>query len=113
MSKTMQQLFFERLEARLPEGFSLSVDYHYANTGTLRVHRTGTFDPVTALIFHFNGDYATFDMPSPRDVPGLRPIGDRQEGKSFPYVTFNEIESRVIGAIINEVEMTEEVPNAR
>ena len=35
MSKTMQQLFFERLEARLPEGFSLSVDYHYANTGTL------------------------------------------------------------------------------
>jgi hypothetical protein len=113
--KTTQQLFFETLEARLPKGYELNVDHSYANRGRLRIYRSGTFDSVIELRFNFHTDYASFAVPTDFRPSHYLLIGDRQEGRTFPAVRFNEIESRVIRKItdtLTHIEQ-EEVPNGR
>ena len=111
VSKSTQKLFFERLEAALPEGFELNIDRSYANTGHLRIFRTGTFDTLVTLYFSFQDQYVTFQVPTHFADRAHAPlIGDRNGGKDFPAVTFPELESRVISAIINALK---EPANAR
>lgn len=105
--KTTQELFFEALGARLPKGYELNVDHAYANRGRLRIYRSGTFDSVIELLFDFQSGYASFAVPTYHAPSYLLRIGDRMEGRSFPAVRFDELESRVLSKITNTLKEIE------
>lgn len=106
MIRTTQQKFFASLEAKIPKGYELAVDHSFANTGSLRIVPEGRFSPiVVGLRFQFQDDYASFERLE--NSPAINP--QRDDG-SFPYVKFDEIESRVLAAIEQQLS-TVEVPS--
>jgi hypothetical protein len=111
VTRSTQDKFAAALAAIAEDaGLELVIDTKWANAGTYRIEAPDSFTPTIAMSYSFQDGYASFDDLVPTD------LGDRDKmlrdyaggpiyphGTHFPYVTPEELDSRVLSAVRNRL----------